>query len=151
MSPIVLTITPPFPIRFPSFRSHSRCLRRLSVAGRVARRQLSSRVSYKVLFCRRRSRVTGVPDKATPFPALPIQKCSASSEPSALSLSLAYSGDSAHQRHRHVNGRGRKGRVTTYSYKGRSHEREREICTDRTGNHYKGPVPTTYPCPQSSS
>ena len=40
--------------------------------------------------------MTGVPDKATPFPALPIQKCSASSEPSALSLSLAYSGDSAH-------------------------------------------------------
>ena len=42
--------------------------------------------------------MTGAPDKATPFPALPIQKCSASSEPSALSLSLAYSGDSAHQR-----------------------------------------------------
>jgi hypothetical protein len=44
--------------------------------------------------------VTRAPDKATPFPALPIQKCSASSEPSALSLSLTYSGDSAHQRHR---------------------------------------------------
>ena len=29
---------------------------------------------------------------------LPAQKCSASSEPSALSLSLTYSGDSAHQR-----------------------------------------------------
>ena len=47
VSPIVLTITPPFPIRFPSFRSHSRRLRRLSVAGRIARRQLSSQVSYK--------------------------------------------------------------------------------------------------------
>ena len=47
VSPIVLTITPPFLIRFPSFQSHSRRLRRLSVAGRVARRQLSSRVSYK--------------------------------------------------------------------------------------------------------
>ena len=42
--------------------------------------------------------MTGAPNKATPFPALPIQKCSASSEPSALSLSLAYSGDSAHHR-----------------------------------------------------
>ena len=47
VSPLVLTITPPFPIRFPSFRSHSCRLRRLPVAGRVARRQLSSRVSYK--------------------------------------------------------------------------------------------------------
>ena len=47
VSPIVLTITPPFPIRFPSFRSHSRRLRRPSIAGHVARRQLSSRVSYK--------------------------------------------------------------------------------------------------------
>ena len=47
MSPIVLTITPSFPIRFPSFRSHSRRLRRLSIAGRIACRQHSSRVSYK--------------------------------------------------------------------------------------------------------
>ena len=42
--------------------------------------------------------MTGAPNKATPFPVLPIQKCSASSEPSALSLSLVYSGDGAHQR-----------------------------------------------------
>ena len=47
MSPIVLTISLSFPIRFPLFQSHSRRLRRPSVAGRVARRQLSSRVSYK--------------------------------------------------------------------------------------------------------
>ena len=47
VSPIVLTISLSFPIRFLPFRSHSRRLRRLSVAGRVARRQLSSRVSYK--------------------------------------------------------------------------------------------------------
>ena len=43
----VLTISPLFPICFPSFQFHSRHLRRLSVAGHVACHQLSSRVSYK--------------------------------------------------------------------------------------------------------
>ena len=47
VSPIVLTISPLFPIHSPSFQSHSRHLRRLSVAGHIARCQLSSRVSYK--------------------------------------------------------------------------------------------------------
>ena len=50
VSPIVLTITPSFPICFPPFRSHSHCLHCLSVAGHVARCQLSSRVSYKSFF-----------------------------------------------------------------------------------------------------
>ena len=31
------------------------------------------------------------------------------------------------------------------------HELRMEIHTDRTNNHYKGPVPTTYPCPQPPS
>ena len=43
----VLTISPLFPICFPSFWSHSHHLSRLSVAGYVAHHQLSSRVSYK--------------------------------------------------------------------------------------------------------
>ena len=43
----VLTISPSFTIRFPSFWFHSRRLRHLSVAGHVACYQLSSRVSYK--------------------------------------------------------------------------------------------------------
>ena len=98
MSPIVLTISPSFPICFPSFRSHSRRLHRLSVAGHVARCQLSSRVSYKSF-----SAIAGPmwlehPIRQLPFPCFTAQKCSTSSKPSALSLSLAYSGDWAHQR-----------------------------------------------------
>ena len=45
----VLTISPSFPIHFPSFQFHSRRLHHLSVAGHVACRQLSSWVSYKSL------------------------------------------------------------------------------------------------------
>ena len=55
------------------------------------------------------------------------------------------------RRHRHVSGRGRRGKVTTYNHRDRSHEPQKEIRTDRTDNHYEGLVPTTYPCPQSSS
>ena len=47
VSPIVLTISLSFPIRLLLFRSHSHRLRRLPVAGHVARRQLSFQVSYK--------------------------------------------------------------------------------------------------------
>ena len=43
----ILTISPLFPIHFPSFQSHSCCLHCLSVAGHVACCQLSSQVSYK--------------------------------------------------------------------------------------------------------
>ena len=39
----------------------------------------------------------------------------------------------------------------TYNRKDQNHEPQREIHTDRTDNHYEGPVPTTYPYPQSFS
>ena len=37
------------------------------------------------------------------------------------------------------------------NHRDQSYELQKEIRTDRTDNHYEGPVPTTYPCPQSSS
>ena len=46
----VLTISPSFPIRFPSFWSHSHHLHCLSAAGHIARCQLSFQVSYKFFF-----------------------------------------------------------------------------------------------------
>ena len=39
----------------------------------------------------------------------------------------------------------------TYNHKGQNRELQKEIRTDRTDNCYEGPVPATYPCPQSSS
>jgi hypothetical protein len=52
---------------------------------------------------------------------------------------------------RHIIERGQRGRVMTYNHKDQNHELQMEIHTDRTDNHYKGPVPTTYPCPQPPS
>ena len=55
------------------------------------------------------------------------------------------------RRHRHVSRRGQKEMGTSYSHKDQNCVLQKEIRTDRTCNHYEGPVPTTYPCPQSSS
>ena len=41
--------------------------------------------------------------------------------------------------------------MTTYNRKDQSYEPQKEIRTDRTDNCSEGLVPTTYPCPQSSS
>ena len=121
----VLTISPSFPICFPSFWSYSCHLHCLSVAGHAAHHQLSSRVSYKSFSAIAGPMWPECPIRQFPFPCfksrsapppanpqllvlcsrivgteritvLQIQKCSTSDEPSALSLSLVYSRGSVH-------------------------------------------------------
>ena len=86
VSPIVLTISLSFPIRFLSFRSHSCRLRRLPVAGRVARHQLSSRVSYKSF-----SAIAGPVWPECPIRQLPFPRFRSRSAPPPMNPQLLVS------------------------------------------------------------
>ena len=93
----VLTISPSFPICFPLFWFHSRCLCHLSIADHVACCQLSSQVSYKPFSAVASPVWLECPIRQHPFPCFQPRSAPPHKPSQLLVLLLMYSGDWAHQ------------------------------------------------------